>query len=197
MCTAVGYTAVAQRKGTVWVVVEGDWGQSVYLDGVKYLVPIRFSPRDKWSTGVLSVESRRILKGIQDRNYTNSKYPTCDPFEGTRLERYLRISLAHPGLTRPDPLPANSPVLSPSSVGAAYKSQPLISAPPSATKGLVSNSLTPPPTKVSVCPSLSEMLARAAKAKVSPLPSSKKVPSATAPPPVMMVVLGLCSIARV
>ena len=54
-----------------WVVVEGDWGQSVYLEGAKYPVPICFSPRDKWSTGVLSAESKRILKKIQDRNYAN------------------------------------------------------------------------------------------------------------------------------
>ena len=80
-----------------WVVVEGDWDRSVYLDGAEYLVPTQFSPKDKWSIDVLSTESRRILKKIQDRNYTNLKYPTCDPFKGTRLERYLRISIARPG----------------------------------------------------------------------------------------------------
>ncbi|KAK1565217.1 hypothetical protein Q3G72_021411 [Acer saccharum] len=80
-----------------WVVVEGDWGQSVYLDGVKHSVPIRFSPQDKWNTGELSAESSQILMKVQDKNYANLQYPTCDPFEGARLERYLQISLAQPG----------------------------------------------------------------------------------------------------
>ncbi|KAK1562038.1 hypothetical protein Q3G72_005165 [Acer saccharum] len=80
-----------------WVVVEGDWGQSVCLDGVKCSVPIRFSPQEKWNSGELSAESSQILLKIQDRGYANSQYPTCDPFEGARLERHLWIPLAQPG----------------------------------------------------------------------------------------------------
>ena len=53
--------------------------------------------RDKWVKGVLSPESRDILMRIVRRGYTNMKYPTLDPFEGDRLERYLKISLALPG----------------------------------------------------------------------------------------------------
>ena len=50
-----------------WIVVESDWGHSVCLDDVKHLVPIRFSPQDKWNTGELSAESGQILMRIQDR----------------------------------------------------------------------------------------------------------------------------------
>ena len=49
---------------TEWVVIEGDLGHSVHLDGVEYPVPTQFSPKDKWSTGVFPVESRRILNQI-------------------------------------------------------------------------------------------------------------------------------------
>ena len=47
--------------------------------------------------GVLSPESRDILARIMKKGYINMKYPTLDPFEGGRMERYLKISLALPG----------------------------------------------------------------------------------------------------
>ena len=80
-----------------WLVVEGDWGRTAFVGGYEYPVPTQFSARDKWAKGTLAPESREILKGILKRRYTNLQYPTLDPFEGARLDRYLRISLALPG----------------------------------------------------------------------------------------------------
>ena len=80
-----------------WIVVEGDWGHSVHIGGTEYPVPTQFSLKERWSLGELSSESREILTRIQERGYMNMQYPSCDPFEGARLERYLRISVAEPG----------------------------------------------------------------------------------------------------
>ena len=80
-----------------WIVVEGEWGRSVHIGGTEYPVPTQFSPRDKWTSEELSPESEGILTRIQERGYINMQYPSCDPFEGARLERYLRISVADPG----------------------------------------------------------------------------------------------------
>ena len=80
-----------------WLVVEGDWGHTAFIGGYEYPVPTQFTARDKWAKGTLAPESREILKRILKRGYTNLQYPTLDPFEGARLDRYLRISLALPG----------------------------------------------------------------------------------------------------
>ena len=77
--------------------VEGDWGRIAYVGGYEYPVPTQFSVRDKWAKGTLAPESREILTRILKRGYTNLQYPSLDPFEGARLERYLRISPASPG----------------------------------------------------------------------------------------------------
>ena len=44
-----------------WIVVEGDWGHTAFIGGVKYPVPTQFTGRDKWAIGVLSSESRDVL----------------------------------------------------------------------------------------------------------------------------------------
>jgi hypothetical protein len=80
-----------------WLVVEGEWGHTAFVGGYEYPVPTQFTARDKWAKGTLAPESREILTRILKRGYTNMQYPTLDPFEGARLERYLRISLALPG----------------------------------------------------------------------------------------------------
>jgi hypothetical protein len=80
-----------------WIVVEGEWGRTAFIGGYEYPVPTQFTVRDKWAKGVLAPESREILARIMKRGYTNMQYPTLDPFEGARVERYLRISLALPG----------------------------------------------------------------------------------------------------
>ena len=80
-----------------WLVVEGEWGRTAFIGGYEYPVPTQFTVRDKWAKGVLAPESREILAKIMKRGYTNMQYPTLDPFEGGRLERYLRISIALPG----------------------------------------------------------------------------------------------------
>ena len=81
-----------------WLVVEGEWGRTAFIGGCEYPILTQFTVTDKWAKGgVLSPESRDILLRIMKRGYTNMKYPTLDPFEGERLERYLKISLALPG----------------------------------------------------------------------------------------------------
>ena len=80
-----------------WIVVEGEWGHTAFIGGYEYPVPTQFIARDKWAKGTLAPESREILTRILKRGYTNMQYPTLDPFEGARFERYLRISLALPG----------------------------------------------------------------------------------------------------
>ena len=77
--------------------VEGEWGRTAFIGGNEYPVPTQFTARDKWAKWVLSSESWDILSRIMKRGYTNMRYHTLDPFEGDRLERYLRISLALPG----------------------------------------------------------------------------------------------------
>ena len=77
-----------------WFVVEGEWGRTAFIGGYEYPVPTQFTMRDKWAKGVLAPESREILARIMKSGYTNMQYPTLDPFEGARLERYLRISIA-------------------------------------------------------------------------------------------------------
>ena len=81
-----------------WFVVEGEWGHTAFIRGFKYPVPTQFTTKDRWAKGVLSLESRDILRRIMKRGYKNMKYPTLDPFEGDQLERYLRISLVLPGI---------------------------------------------------------------------------------------------------
>ncbi|KAI9192013.1 hypothetical protein LWI28_016953 [Acer negundo] len=44
-----------------------------------------------------------------DNKFVNSEYPDYDPFEGVRLERYLRISVASP--VSATPLSASPPIL--------------------------------------------------------------------------------------
>ena len=80
-----------------WLMVEGKWGRTAFIGGYEYPFPTQFTARDKWAKRVLSSESGDILGRIMKRGYTNMKYPTLDPFEGDRLERYLKISLALPG----------------------------------------------------------------------------------------------------
>ncbi|KAK4860049.1 hypothetical protein QYF36_016388 [Acer negundo] len=79
-----------------WLIVEEEWGNTAYIGGFEYPVPTQFTTKDKWAKGVLLPESRDILGRIIKRRYTNMQYPTLDPFEGARLERYLRISFALP-----------------------------------------------------------------------------------------------------
>ena len=74
--------------------VEGDWGRTAFVGGYEYPVPTQFTARDKWAKGVLAPESRDILTRIMKRGYTNMQYPTLDPFEGARLKRYSKTSLA-------------------------------------------------------------------------------------------------------
>ena len=84
---------LGRRNGSWWKAS----GHIAFIGGYEYLVPTQFTARDKWANGVLAPESRDILARIMKRGYTNMQYPTLDPFEGGRLERYLRISLALPG----------------------------------------------------------------------------------------------------
>ena len=74
--------------------VGGDWGSSVHIGGTEYPVPTDFTIKDKWDKGSPSKEPLGILEGIVARNYVNLEYPDCDPFEGARVNRYLKISLA-------------------------------------------------------------------------------------------------------
>ncbi|KAK1586239.1 hypothetical protein Q3G72_000458 [Acer saccharum] len=87
-----------------WVVVRGDWDSSVHISGIEYPVPTDFTRKDKCDKGSPSKESMGVLEGIVARNYANLEYPNCDPFEGARVDRYLKISLAYPP-TLPTTLP--------------------------------------------------------------------------------------------
>ena len=71
--------------------VEGDWGRTAYIGGVEHPVPTQFSLGCSWSKGELSAESDAIIRGILGRSYMNMRFPLLDPFEGARLEKYLRV----------------------------------------------------------------------------------------------------------
>ena len=81
-----------------WVVVKGDWGHSLHIGGTEHSVSNQFTMKDKWGKRVISMESLSILQRIHKREYTNLNYPSNDSFEGDRLDQYLRISVAHPGM---------------------------------------------------------------------------------------------------
>ena len=66
----------------------------MHISETEHPVPTQFSGKDKWDKGNISMESTGILV----RSYMNMKYPTFDPFEADRVNRYLKISFAHPGM---------------------------------------------------------------------------------------------------
>ena len=74
-----------------WVVVEGDWGRTAFIGGAEHPVSTQFSLGCSWTKSELSAESDRIIKRILKRGFTNARFPLLDPFEGARLEKYLRV----------------------------------------------------------------------------------------------------------
>ena len=80
------------------ILTGGDWGHYAFIESTEYPVPTQFTTKDKWDKGVLLAKSRGILRRIPERNYMNMEFPTQDAYEGARLERYLRISIAHPSM---------------------------------------------------------------------------------------------------
>ncbi|KAK4842005.1 hypothetical protein QYF36_014143 [Acer negundo] len=59
-------------------------------------LPIQFSGQEKWGKGKISKKSGGILEKILGQFYVNVKYPVSDSFDGSRIDRYLKISLAVP-----------------------------------------------------------------------------------------------------
>ena len=74
-----------------------DWGHIAFIGGYEYPVPTQFSLKDKWERKVPSLESQAIIQGIMERGYVNRSFPLLNPFDGARLEKYLRISSSLPG----------------------------------------------------------------------------------------------------
>ena len=35
-----------------WVVIDGDWGRTVFIGGFEYPVPTQFTVKDKWGRGL-------------------------------------------------------------------------------------------------------------------------------------------------
>ena len=79
------------------MVVEGDWGRTAFIGGAEHPVPTQFSLGCSWNKRELSAESDRIVRGILERGFINMRVPLLDPFEGARLEKYLRVPSPVPG----------------------------------------------------------------------------------------------------
>ncbi|KAI9166205.1 hypothetical protein LWI28_028000 [Acer negundo] len=173
---------------------------TTYIRGFEYPFPTQFTAKDKWANGVLPLESKDILGRIMKRRYTNMQYHTLDPFEGAKLERYLRISFALPrGLALPPstssvpshlPSPSNTskvttestqPNIDPIPLLVPAKSHAKIPTPSPASVGSLARTLAHPSTRTPARPSIKVMLARAAKVWGSSKQSQRKTRKVAAP----------------
>ena len=78
--------------------VKGDWGRTAFIGGAEHPVPTQFSLGCSWNKCDLSAESEKIIRGILERGFTNMRFPYLDPFEGARLEKYLRVPSSTSGI---------------------------------------------------------------------------------------------------
>ncbi|KAI9191410.1 hypothetical protein LWI28_008210 [Acer negundo] len=79
----------------------GDWGSSLHISRSEFQVPTQFNRRDQWEKGSISAEVEGVLKNIMTRSYVNLKFPISDAFKSDKVNRYLMVSLAHPGVKVP------------------------------------------------------------------------------------------------